>query len=303
VIKGDKRKYLRFRVEHFYGQMATARGVGCNLRCGFCWINSSRDFPEDFGEFYSPHEVYDCLVEVSSNEYGRAIMSSYARTSGCEPSLGREHLLSLLRIFKKEGDFKRFLLETNGILFGADETYVRELKEFRDNLVIRLSFKAGTSEAFERKTGAKAEFFDLPFYALSFFKKYEIPYVLAAMSKDPAIMPSNERKNLLKKIVSYGEENLDLLEEERADPFGITIKRLRQSGIVDMNKFRKEEYLPINPNKMREEAITCGMGNVGLLRLLDLFLFNIDESSCVGCTEENPWHGHGVEDDLDPKLD
>ena len=92
VIDGNKRKYNLFRVERFYGQIATARGVGCNLRCGFCWISPSRDYPEKYGTFYSPQEVYDKLIEVSSSKRARTLMSEGVRISGCEPTLGMDHL-------------------------------------------------------------------------------------------------------------------------------------------------------------------------------------------------------------------
>jgi len=140
VIDGNKRKYNTFRLEPFYGGIATARGVGCNLRCAFCWINPSRDTPERYGTFYSPQQVYEKLREVSQ---GRTVG---ARISGCEPTLGRDHLLELIETCAK-GDFRKFLLETNGMLLGADESYVRDLNKFRDYVLVRLSFKAGNAAA------------------------------------------------------------------------------------------------------------------------------------------------------------
>jgi uncharacterized Fe-S cluster-containing radical SAM superfamily protein len=37
VCRGNERMYYRFRGGRFYGGVATADAVGCNLRCVFCW--------------------------------------------------------------------------------------------------------------------------------------------------------------------------------------------------------------------------------------------------------------------------
>lgn len=299
VIDGDKRKYRVFRLEPFYRQIATARGSGCNLKCNFCWTDPSRDDLKISGKFYSPEEVYDKLIEVSSNEYGKAIMSEYIRISGCEPTIGKDHLLSILEIVKREQYFsKGFLLETNGILLGTDENYVKDLSEFKDRLIIRLSFKAGTPELFEEKTGARKEFFDYPFYALHYLQKHNIPYALAAMSKDPEIMPSEERMGLLKRITDYGIDNLRKLEEEGTDLFGLTVKRLTISGI-NLDKLKTQEYLPIGVNEITKVAKELRISH---RKALSYFLFRKKESNCVRCNRNNPWHGHGTENDLDERF-
>jgi len=302
VIDGNKGKYVKFRVENFYGQIATARGVGCYLRCGFCWINQSKDFPEDYGKFYSPEEVYEKLIEISSQGYRGCMLSEGVRKSGCEPTIGKDHLLQVIEACRRGRKFKWFLLETNGILLGNDEAYVRDLSEFGDYVKVRLSLKAGTPEAFQRKTGAKAEFFELPFKAIEHLKKYKVPYWVAAMSGDPAIMPSEERHCLFERLVRHGEENIINFDEETADPFGITKRRLQESGIADPNEIKKMVYMPINIGLMRKIAAESGFGGLSITELLNTTLFETAESSCASCRLENPWHGHGVEDDLDEKL-
>jgi len=315
VIDGNKRKYNLFRLEPFYGQIATARGVGCNLRCSFCWISPSRDYPEYYGSFFSPQEVYDELIKVSSNKYGRAIMSSRARISGCEPTIGADHLLSLIDICKNGKDFRGYLLETNGILLGENKDFVRALSRFGDFLSVRLSFKAGTPEDFEKKTGAKAGYFDLPFRALEYLKEYEIPYTLASMSKDPKLMPPKERRSLLKHIINYGIENIDLLDEEKADPFGITGTRLiRRELIGEPVEIRRQIYEPLINSVKRaagiqihdeinfEGIIKLGLNEDELKNLFETIEFQVYESPCVTCNRNNPWHGHNINDDLDARL-
>jgi uncharacterized Fe-S cluster-containing radical SAM superfamily protein len=303
MTDGDKRKYNTFRVENFYGQLATARGVGCNIRCGFCWINPSRDKPNEYGEFYSPQEVYDKLVEVSSNRHGRSIMTEGVRISGCEPTLGKEHLLSFIELCKKGNDFRWFLLETNGILLGNDENYVKALGEFDDYVHIRLSFKAGTPSAFEKKTGARAEFFSLPFRALKYLIKHKMNYRLAAMSKDPALMPIEERRGFLEQLCNYGVGNLRLLEEEKADPFGVTKRRLVESEIITRpEEINQEEYEPLLLSFRRAVEGKQDISIEELRAIIKEIEFKIRESGCVTCNRESLWHGHDVEDDLDAKL-
>jgi len=53
VANCDFKKYYRFRPTGFYGGIATADTVGCNLRCKFCWSGSSVWNSKNTGEFYS----------------------------------------------------------------------------------------------------------------------------------------------------------------------------------------------------------------------------------------------------------
>lgn len=305
AIDGDKRRYNLFRIEPFYKQMATARGVGCNLRCCFCWINPSRDNPEKYGEFYSPQEVYDKLIEVSSNQYGRAMLTERVRISGCEPTIGKKHLISLIDICNSNREFRGFLLETNGILLGHDESYAKELKKFKDYITVRLSLKAGNSNAFERKTGAKPKYFEFPLLALENLKRYQIPYHIAVMSQDPAIMPPEERRDLFRKLLEH-EVDIFSVEEEHADPFGKTKERMVKRGIVRTpSDIRKEKYEPISETvkrAMESKGINALNSFDELKGIIERVEFKTFESSCASCTKKYPWHGYNVKDDLDEHL-
>jgi uncharacterized Fe-S cluster-containing radical SAM superfamily protein len=115
------------------------------------------------------------------------------RISGCEPTLCSEHLLPVLDLVE-ETHF-RFILETNGILIGADPGYAEKLKKYK-NIHIRVSIKAGTPEGFEKRTGAKGEFYDLPFKAIRHLSQVGASFHAAAMT-DSRLMPSEERQMLL----------------------------------------------------------------------------------------------------------
>jgi uncharacterized Fe-S cluster-containing radical SAM superfamily protein len=49
VCRGEARKYTAFYCTGVYGGIATGYTVGCCLRCIFCWVDASRDFPETNG--------------------------------------------------------------------------------------------------------------------------------------------------------------------------------------------------------------------------------------------------------------
>jgi len=142
VVRDGKRPYRSISVEPFYRQIASARSVGCNLRCRFCWIDKTRDYPRRTPpdtRWLTPEEVYEELMRVSNN----GIMTEFVRITGCEPTIGREYLLSFLEVASVTARVrKRVLLETNGILLGADESYVKALRRYINNLSVRLSFKA-----------------------------------------------------------------------------------------------------------------------------------------------------------------
>ena len=69
VVDGvPHRKYTEFYAVGVYGGIATAYSVGCNYRCIFCWVDWSRDWPERYGQFYSPAEVYSKLRNIMTKK-------------------------------------------------------------------------------------------------------------------------------------------------------------------------------------------------------------------------------------------
>jgi len=153
----EERRYYRFRGGRWYGGIATGDVVGCNLRCKFCW-SWRYSYYTNKGSFYKPAEVFEKLVSIAERCGYR-----YVRLSGGEPTIAREHLLELLKLID-ETRFT-FILETNGLLIGYDESYARDLAKF-DNIVVRVSFKGTTPEEFELLTGAERRFYEYQFRAL-----------------------------------------------------------------------------------------------------------------------------------------
>jgi len=188
---GAERKYENFYAVGVYGGIATGYCVGCCLRCVFCWVSWGRDFPEKHGRFYSPSEAFTHV---------------------------------------EESEFPLFILETNGILFGVDKDYVRKISEFTKPH-IRVSLKAGTPEAFTKKTGAKPEVFEIPFQAIQNLSDHNVSFHVAAMSADPRIVTTEERENLTRKLAEIDPRLALSLEEEVMDSYNTTLARLKYANL------------------------------------------------------------------------
>lgn len=241
--EGLERKYVGIYSAPVYRGIATGYAAGCCLRCIYCWANWSRDFPEKFGEFYSPREVAQRLFRAAERgitspgwERFKHLKVEKLRLSGCEPTLGKEHLLGVLN-YVKDSKYKLFILETNGILFGADRDYVKKLGEFREKLYVRISFKAAQPDAFTQRTGAIGKYYELPFKALAYLLDEGI-YARAAAMTDPAVMPEEERKILIEKLndIDPKANYSSTLEEERIDRYDTTLQRLKAFSDLEFAK-------------------------------------------------------------------
>lgn len=221
VCKDSNRKYTNFYCTGVYGGISTGYTVGCCLRCVFCWVDWSRDFPYRYGKFYSPKQVYEKLLRNAKSRNVKKL-----RISGGEPTICKEHLLKLLNLATKN-DYL-FILESNGIILGDDENYIKELSKYpNDRLHIRISLKAGTKEGFQKRTGAIGDYYILPFLVIQNLLKSNINFNVACMS-DPRLMPVNERREMIKKLKEIGYSRY--LEEEICDPYNTTIVRLKAAG-------------------------------------------------------------------------
>jgi len=224
VCRGDRRKYTKFYCTGVYGGIATGYTCGCCLRCIFCWVDWSRDFPEMYGVFRSPTQAFQEL-----NRVARKAGVSQLRISGAEPTLGKAHLLGLLELVESSR-FRLFILETNGVLIGADLDYARHIARFK-KAHTRVSLKAGTPEAFARKTGATPESFDLPFRGIMNLMEAGASFHVAAMTADPRIISKEERQNLLDRLAMIHPALVRHLEEEVVDPYHTTLERLKHAGV------------------------------------------------------------------------
>lgn len=223
VCKGDLRKYYRFRPAKFYGGIATADCVGCCLRCVFCWSWREVVKPGAYGRFYSPKAVAERLISTARKKgFGRV------RISGNEPTISREHLLKVLE--RIPGDVL-FILETNGILIGHDETYAVDLGKFK-NLYVRVSLKGTTEEEFSALTGAEPEGFGLQLKAVEYL-------YCAGVHVQPAVMVSfspAENIRALRKRLGTISPRLKEIEIEELILYGDVEKRLQTAKMTPTSR-------------------------------------------------------------------
>ena len=220
-----ERKYTAIYPVGVYRGIATAYTVGCILRCYYCWVSLSRDFPEKYGEFMPPEEVVRRLEQVGRKyRYGG---THKCRISGGEPTLGKDHLLKVLELIDDNDWFNLFIFETNGILLTKE--YVQDLEKFR-KVYVRVSLKAGNETGFEKRTGAIGKYYDLPYKAIEYLSDSSVNFHVAAMT-DSRIMPEEERQALIKRLENIDERLASNLEEEIVNPYDTTIIRLKKAGI------------------------------------------------------------------------
>jgi uncharacterized Fe-S cluster-containing radical SAM superfamily protein len=194
------RKYTRFYAVGVYGGIATAYSVGCNYRCTFCWVDWSRDWPEKYGEFYSPSEVYQELRQIMRVQGLRR-----ARISGAEPTLCPSHLLGVLDLVHKDReDFDLFVIESNGVVLSQEQSLVDKLANYASTDAdtvghVRLSIRGGLPQPFEEKTGCKGEFVELPFIAAQRLWDSDISFHVAVVV-DPRFTSEEEKQVIYDKL-------------------------------------------------------------------------------------------------------
>lgn len=215
VSNGNLKKYYRFRPTGFYGGIATADTVGCNLRCKFCWSGNSVWNSKNTGKFYSSEQVANQLQVIAQQKGYRQL-----RVSGGEPTIGREHLIKLL---KNINDNYLFILETNGILLGFDKAYVDELSAFK-NLHVRVCFKGGDSQEFSMLTGAKFGF-EYQIKALENLRDKKMSFNIAIVTV------KKDKKQFLDKLFEMGLGKI-MIEDEEITLYPLVKKRLEDEKLL-----------------------------------------------------------------------
>jgi len=183
--EGEERKYYRFRGGKWYGGIASGDVIGCNLSCKFCWAWYFRD-RYDLGAYYSPVSAFKQRRRIAEKRGNRLV-----RLTGGEPTLCRNHLISLVDIATAHGYF--FIVETNGLLLGYDEGYAKEISSY-EGVIVRVSFKGTNPQEFNMLTGADPYRYDLQYKALvNLVKnglqpcKEVIPALMVSFSDDASI--------------------------------------------------------------------------------------------------------------------
>jgi len=222
VVRGNQRKYVQLgRRLRFYGGSISATEVGCNLRCKFCFSDKPVWKPGRVGKFYSPQAVFDGL-DRAARKYNTKIISA----SASEGTLGKQHLLELLELVD-QSDYT-YVLETNGMILGFDQQYVRDLNRFK-NLHVRVSMKGCCPEEFHKLTGAQSSAYELPFKALETLIAAGISCnaCLSVSFSDQASIKAAKRR-----LYDLWPGLLKSLEVERIKLFPKVRKRLREHDLL-----------------------------------------------------------------------
>jgi uncharacterized Fe-S cluster-containing radical SAM superfamily protein len=190
VCQGKARQYYRFRSARFYGGIATADCLGCNLRCAFCWAWGQLHQVRKLGQFYGTREVAARLADIA-----RKKNFSQVRLNGNEPTLGMAHLLEVLSHLPKD---LTFILETNGIILGAEGHWATELAAF-PQVFVRVSLKGCTPEEFSHLTGAVPQGFALPLKALEHLLAAGVDCQAAVMV---SFSPGESRERLRQRLAA-----------------------------------------------------------------------------------------------------
>ena len=228
VVKNNLRRYYRLsRFERWYGGISTAYSCGCNLRCAFCFSGYPRDHPESTGRFYSPEEVAKALIECAKKS-----TSEKLRVTGCEPTIGKEHLLNILELISSTPYL--FILESNGILIGHDVGYARELSKFK-NLYVRISLKGTNPQEFSMLTGAMPDAFSLQLQSLKNLVDAGIQCRAAVML---SFSPKENLAHLRKELNKIHPDLADNIEEEYVILYPPVVERLNKAGIRPLVGFK-----------------------------------------------------------------
>lgn len=217
----QERKYWRFRFDRWYGGIVTADTVGCGLACKFCWVSDKVMFkPAKVGKFYSPSEVADRFVNMA-----RKRGLGQLRVGGGEPTIGKKHLLELLR-YLAEHNFT-FVLETNGILIGSDHEYAEDLSK-HPFVHVRVSLKGCNQNEFVTLTGGEQKGFTLQLKALENLMQ-------TGVSCHPAVMTSfstrQSLKRLLTRLRSINSQLSENLEIEKLILYPHVKRKIRKYGL------------------------------------------------------------------------
>jgi uncharacterized Fe-S cluster-containing radical SAM superfamily protein len=189
VAKSFERKYSKFRTSEFYGGIATADCVGCDLACSYCGNKRCNSKPEECGKFYLPKEVSDKLEKIAKKKG-----YNHCRIGGGEPFISMGHMIKVLEHLSRTG--LSVIIETNGILIGYNESYAKQLSQFKDFLSIKVEIKGTNKEEFSKLTGASPEFFELQIHALKNLTNHGVrcrPSLIKNFSKPESIERLRDR--------------------------------------------------------------------------------------------------------------
>jgi uncharacterized Fe-S cluster-containing radical SAM superfamily protein len=227
----QKNSNYRLRPAPWYLGCATADAYGCFLSCIFCWVQEN--VQSHWLGFLSPNTVATELMKIV-NEKGFAKV----RISGGEPTLAWDHLMAILDIMQKYD--VTFILETNGVLLGADPKRINNLEKWKNNLHVRLSIKGGTPSKFAKITSSNHEGFNFQMNALKELVNSEIECHPAIMLD---FLTKDDFANLRDSLGKIDSRLESELEFERLFLYKHVVNRIRKRNGIDLFQIWKENEM------------------------------------------------------------
>ncbi len=133
-------------------------------------------------------------------------------------------MLKVIRVVERLDPTLLFVLETNGIKLGEDETYIDELSKCH-NVHVRLSFKTGTPDNFELITNRPKEWFELQLKAVEHLYHKNVPFHIAIV-KDYA------HEYLIDRLHCIAPELIAEIEYENLKIYSHIRRRMKERGLL-----------------------------------------------------------------------
>jgi uncharacterized Fe-S cluster-containing radical SAM superfamily protein len=219
----QEKKYYRVRPARWYGGIVTADCSGCGLLCKFCWVKDEiMANPATSGKFYTPKRIAEEILAIAKKR-----RLSQIRVSGGEPTIGKQHILELLRHLQGYG--LSFILETNGIPIASDDSFAKDLSAYKDFVHVRISLKGCDEEEFSILTGARPEDFKLQVKSLEVLLHTGIachPSVMSSFSTEDSF------NALIRRLKNIDPRLSQSTEVEELILYPHVVKRLKKHGLA-----------------------------------------------------------------------
>jgi 7,8-dihydro-6-hydroxymethylpterin dimethyltransferase len=157
----------------------------CDINCPICYANSGKDY---FLDLKTIDKMMDLFQESEHNS------AEILQISGGEPTIHPD-ILDIIKLAKNK-NFKRVMLNTNGIRIGKDENFVKELSKFNDGFEIYLQFDGFKKETYDYLRGG--DLINIKLKAIENLEKYNIPITLVSTIKSKL----NDKE--IGKIIEFG---------------------------------------------------------------------------------------------------
>ena len=177
--KSGRRRYWAIQRHPCAPEAISIYNNGCNLECIYCWNSIRNDSKRisRYGRLMSPGEVADKV-----NELLRKWRLNVVRVSGGEAILGFDSTHHLAKVIEYT-DCWKFVIETNGIELGRNQTLFSLFESLKDKVVFRINIKGSDYDNFERNTLRPGHWLDYAFKAIETAKKMGFKIICACMEE------------------------------------------------------------------------------------------------------------------------